>query len=236
MNKAIAILLAFCLVLALPIPAYAAAITNAEDASIQQQVNLLISNVDEVKLRSDALANVIDDSVPADIRNSVVADASFIPSSTLSRNRIQEIPMDVSTTVQKVGEVYRRSGDSLNLYVAVVAATPKEDWNYAFDKGIKAWAYVYWIDNYGANNELYGAAGEWDPQGLVLDNRQVWYGETDVFFSSWPSGCTVQFPMDDYEYYEDPGVYYGLVLGCQTRVDILNVGTVQCRVTSGLLT
>lgn len=236
MKKIVAVLLALCLTLALPIPAYAATVVAAEEASIRQQVDLLISSVDEEKLRADALANVVDDSVPASIRNSVVADASFLPADTLSRESAREIPMNVSTTVQKVGEVYQRSGDALNLYVAVAAASPKEDWDYEFDKGIKAWAFVYWIDNSGTNNELYGAAGQWNAQGLVLDNRQVWYGQTDIFFSSWVNGVTIQFPMDDYEYYEDPGVYYGFVLGCQTRVDVVNVGTVKCSVTSGLLT
>lgn len=236
MKKIMALLLALCLMLSLSISASAVSVAPVEEELIRQQVIALIADVDEVQLKADALANVVDYSVPAEIRNSVIAKASFQPTSTLSRGVAEEIPLDVTTTVKKVGEVYRQNGDELNLYVAVAAVSPKEDSSSKSEHGIKAWALIYWIDNLGMNNELYGAAGQWDPQGKVVENRQVWYGHTDIFFLKWVDGVTVQFPTENWAYYEDPGKYSGFVLGCETRIDVVNLGTVRCSVTSGILT
>lgn len=236
MKKIISFFVVVVLVFSLSVPAFAASVTQSEDLYIKQQVTALISAVDEVQLKNDALANVIDYSVPAEIRNSVAAQASFQPFASEGKEPAKEIPLDVTKTVQKVGTVYRRTGEELNLYVAVAAVSPKEDWDWEFAHGIKSWAFIYWIDHQGMNNELYGAAGQWDPQGKVIDNRQVWWGQTDIFFLNWVNGVTVGFPIDDYEYFEDPGHYFGFVLGCQTRVDVVNLGTVKCSVTSGLLT
>lgn len=213
--------------------AFAASVAPAQGLSIKQQAAALIANIDEATLMADASANVIDYSVPVEIRNSIVAEASFQP---LSRGTTEQISLDVTTTVKRVGEVYAQNGDAHNLYVAAAAVTPKEDWSYEGKHGIKAWAFVYWIDHYGTENELYGAGAQWDPQGKVLTDRRVRYGTTDIFWLTWPTGSTLKCPEEDWAYYEDPGVYKGYVLRCQTQVEVVNLGIVTCNVGSRIVT
>lgn len=209
-------------------------INTTESVSIRRQADALISTIDENSLLEAALANEVDYSVPLEIRNSVIADASFQPLNGVDEN---EIELNVTSTVRKVGEVIRDNGTPSNLYVAVAAATEvKVDDQFAGQHGIKAWAYVYWIDNPGMDNELYAAAGSWDPQGKVVSNRQVRYGTTDIFWLLWLDGPTVKYPTSDWAYYEDPSVYTGYVLRCQTKIDVVNIGTVTCNVASRIVT
>lgn len=204
-----------------------------EARSIQLQADALIATVDKNSLMVDAMENVIDYSVPISVRESIVASADFKPMVGIAQDAIE---IEVNSTVQKVGEIVRENGDISNMYVTAVAAEPKEDWAYKGQYGIKAWAYVYWIDNQGENNELYAAAAEWLPQDEVVDNRQVRYGTSDITGSFWVDGPTVQYPTDNYRKYIDPRTYSGLTLRCQTKIDVVNVGTVTCNVTSGFFT
>ena len=112
----------------------------------------------------------------------------------------------------------------------------KADDHFTLQYGIKAWAYVYWIDNPGMDNELYAAQGSWDPQGKVVSNRQVRYGTTDIFWQLWLDGPTVKYPTSNNAYYEDPSSYTGYVLRCQTKIDVVNIGTVTCNVASRIVT
>lgn len=216
---------------------YAMALTYAiadENISIRTQADTLIVSVDETALLEAALSNQVDYSVPADIRESIVAEASFQPVNGVEQS---EIELEVTSTVKKLGEIARNDGSSSNLYVAVAAATEeKQDSQYVGQHGIKAWAIVYWIDNLGTNNELYGAAGKWDPKDKVVENRQVSYGTTDIFWLLWLDGPTVKYPTDNWAYYKDPSSYTGYVLRCQTKIDVVNVGTVTCNVASRIVT
>lgn len=216
---------------------YAMALTYAiadENISIRTRADTLIASVDETALLEAALSNQVDYSVPADIRESIVAEASFQPVNGVEQS---EVELEVTSTVKKLGEIARNDGSSSNLYVAVAAATEeKQDSQYVGQHGIKAWAIVYWIDNLGMNNELYGAAGKWDPKDKVVENRQVSYGTTDIFWLLWLDGPTVKYPTDNWAYYKDPSSYTGYVLRCQTKIDVVNVGTVTCNVASRIVT
>ncbi len=204
-----------------------------EARSIQLQADFLIAEIDEDSLMLDAMENVIDYSVPISVRESIIASADFNPMVGVAKNAIE---LEVNSTVQKVGKIVYKNGDMSNMYVAAVAVEPKEDRGYKGQHGIKAWAYVYWIDNQGSNNTLYAAAGEWLTLDVEVNNRQVRYGTSDVAGLSWIDGPTVQYPTDNYRKYVDPKTYSGLTLRCQTKIDVVNVGTVTCNVTSGFFT
>lgn len=206
-----------------------------ESDSIQIQADALIAAVDEDTLMSDAMLNTTDYSVPLSIRESIVADASFLPVGGVKQN---EIELKVNSTVRKIGEVISNSGDALNLYVAVAAATDdaKEEIGITTKHGIKAWAYVYWIDNFGPDNELYAAGATWDPNGKVVSNRVVKYGTTDLTAMLWLNGPTTENPTVNNVYYEDKSTYRGYVLRCQTTINVVNAGVVTCNVSSNMTT
>ncbi|WP_216562916.1 hypothetical protein [Tissierella carlieri] len=213
--------------------AYANLSAVNEARSIQLQADSLVAAVDENSLMLDAMENVIDYSVPLSVRESIVVSADFSPMVGVAQDAIE---LEVNSTVQKVGEIVRKNGDIANMYVAVVAASEvKVDDQYKGQHGIKAWAYVYWIDNLGTKNELYAAAADWDPKDKVVNNRQVRYGTTDVAWLLWLDGPTIKYPTENYAYYEDSS-YSGLTLRCQTKIDVVNVGTVTCNVGSRVVT
>lgn len=123
----IALLLVYVMFLG-SIPAYASSSAIDEATSVQLQADALIAEVDTDSLLADAVTGTVDYSVPLSVRESIIASAEFTPVSGISKN---EIKLEVSSTVQKVGEITRNNGETSNLYVAVAAAVePKEDWEY----------------------------------------------------------------------------------------------------------
>lgn len=201
--------------------------------AIQCQANEIIASIDEDVLLIDALNDVVDYDVPESIREGVVGEAIFVPAEGVSED---DYVITAHTTVQKVGEIMQRSGETSNMYVAVVATEVKEDWNMNYDTGVRAWAFVYWIDNLGTNNELYSAKGTWDPGDAVVSNRVVKYGVSDPTGLMWLEGPTVQTTTENIAEFVDPGVYYGYKLKCQALIDIANIGTLTASVTSHWLT
>ena len=143
--------------------------------SIKRQADTLIAAVDENALMADAMANVVDDSVPSSIRERIGASAEFISADTAYND---EIEVEVNSTVQKVGEIDCGDGDTANLYVAVAAAELKTDSAANMKLGANAWTYVYWFDHEGPENEptfLY-LADSIDDYYLLC--REEYYGLT----------------------------------------------------------
>lgn len=199
--------------------------------SIQGQADALIASVDKTALMADAVENVVDPSVPASVRSSISANADFVPAGASARSAIQ---LDVNSTVQKIGEIVDENGNISNMYVAVAAVEPKMDENFEMQYGIRAWSHVYWIDNYGSNNQLHSVWALWRPDGKEVDNRQVRYGTSNMFGTSWyDNGPTIKYPTSDSAEYKDSS-YSGLTLRCETKVDVLGSGggTVYCNVIS----
>lgn len=212
---------------------YATTNLTNETKMIQAQAQILINSVDEESLLKDASENKIDYSVPRSIRENILFSSEFSPFDGVKYDAVQ---LRTSSTVQKVGEIVAKSGDVSNLYVAVVVATDvKVDDQYSSNYGVKAWATVYWIDNFGANNELYAAGADWDSMGNTVGNRQVRYGTTDIFWATWINGPTTKYPTSNSAYYQDSS-YSGLTLRCQSKIDVINVGTVTCNVGSRAVT
>ena len=234
MKKNITIFTLICIILVGSIPVYASNVHIDEDTALRTQADALIAQVDVEALFTDALAGVVDYSVPLSIRENISASAEFTPVKGVSKN---EIEFEVSSTVKKVGEVTQKNGQTANMYVAVATATQvKDDMAYTSQHGIKAWAYISWIDVFGVNNELYSASGHWDTQDKVVRNRELRYGTSDILGLTWSKGPTVKYPTGDWARYEDPASYVGFTLRCQTKIEVVNIGTVTCNVTSGLLT
>lgn len=201
---------------------------------VQLQAEAIIEGIDEEALLMDALDDVIDYSVPEEIRESIIADATFMPAEGVSQD---EVEVEVHSTVQKVGEVLRRSGDVSNMYVSVVSAEIKEDSWMTLESGVRAWAIVCWIDNFGFDNVLYSAKASWDPGNKSIQNRVVKYGVTGAMGLTWTDGPTIQYPTENIvEYVVDEGTYVGYKLKCQTEVEIVNVGILTCSSTSGWTT
>ena len=211
---------------------YANVSTINEAMSIKIQADSLIASIDESSLMLDAVENVVDYSVPLSIRESIVTSAKFTPLAGVDKD---EIELEVNSTVQKIGEIVNKNGNISNMYVAVVAASEtKEDWDYTKKHGIEAWAYVYWIDNLGTNNQLSAAGAKWKPKDKIVNNRQVKYGTSDPTGLFWLSGPTVKYTTEN-DYYIEDSSYSGLTLRCETKIDVVNMGTVTCNVTSGFL-
>lgn len=203
--------------------AYANLSAVNEARSIQLQADSLIASINENSLMLDAMENVIHYSVPISVRENIVVSADFSPLAGVAQDAIE---LNVNSTVQKIGEVTLKNGDMANMYVAVIAASEvKEDEQFEMLHGISAWAYVYWVDNFGSNNQLYAAAADWDPGSKVVNNRQVRYGTTDIGWFLWLNGPTVKYPTGNSAYYKDSS-YSGLTLRCQTKIDVVNKGTV----------
>lgn len=213
------------------LPTYANVSTINEARSIQFQADSLIDAVDENTLMLDAMKNVIDDSVPLSVRESIVASADFSPMVGVTRDKME---LEVNSTVQKVGEIIDKNGDIANMYVAAVATSdPKETWHTKDQHGIKAWAMVYWIDNLGTNNQLYAAGANWDPKGKAVKNREMRYGKTDPIGLTWIGESTYKYPTVNDPYYLDSS-YSGLAFRCQAKIEVVNVGTVTCSVVSSV--
>jgi hypothetical protein len=218
----------------LSVTTYVNSSTLGETASIRLQADALVAEADTESLLADAVTGIVDYSVPISVRESVIASAEFIPVIGVAED---EIEFEVSSTVQKMGELTRDNGETANLYVAVaVAANVKEDEKYKTQYGIMAWACVYWIDISGTENELHAAAGQWEIENVVVTNRQLRYGTTDIFWALWTDGPTVKYPTSNWAYYEDSSTYTGFVLRCETRIDVVNLGTVICNVGSRITT
>lgn len=207
----------------------------AEDESIEHQASLLIAAVDNNALMQDAMENVIDYAVPLSIRESVIARAYFTPTE-ISRAAQEPEELETNSTVQKIGEIVKPNGELANMYVAAVATEVKVDQGFTNNHGIKAWAYVYWIDNPGADNELHAAGASWETSNIEVSNRKVSYGVSDLLNFLWYDGPTAKYPTSNSAYYEDPGSYIGNVLRCETRINVVGKGYVTCNVTNNLLT
>ena len=147
------------------------------------------------------------------------------------------IELTIHTTVQKVGELRNRSGVASNMYVSVAAFEVKEDIDMYSSNGVRAWAYVYWVDVEGAQNELYAARGQWDPGNKTITDRVVKYGVADpTGVLMWLDGPTIKRPTSNDGQYFDYGKYTGLKLKCQTEVTIVNIGTLIAFVTNRITT
>lgn len=209
------------------------AYTVEEARSIQLQADSLIAAIDENSLILDAMENVIDTSVPLSIRESIIASADFSPAVGVAQDAIE---LEVNSTVQKVGEINLKSGETANMYVAATVAEIKEDYGSSSLGGVSAVAYVYWIDNPGTENELVAAAGSWNnPNSRELSNRKVRYGVADPLLIAFIKASPYKYPTTNYAYYSASG-FIGLTLCCMTWVDIEDYGTLHAKVGSSILT
>lgn len=203
---------------------------NIEAKSIQLQTDSLLAAVDVNSLHAAAMENAVDPSVPHAIRESISIEADFCPLDGVEQDAID---LEVNSTVQKVGEIVLRNGEKVNLYVAAVAATEKTEIDYKSKHGIKAWAYLWWIDNFGPSNELVGAGASWEPGSVEVKDREIRFGTSDILGLTWSSGPTLKTTTKNDAYYSSP-TYVGLTLRVQTKINVVNLGTVTCNVISGL--
>lgn len=70
-----------------------------ENLFVRMQANTLISSIDEASLLEAALSNQVDYTVPAEIRNNIIAEASFQPIDGVAQDAIK---LEVGSTVRKV--------------------------------------------------------------------------------------------------------------------------------------
>lgn len=207
--------------------------SDAEERWLREQTYEILSSIDEESLMLDAMNNVVDDEVPQSIKDGVIVDSIFTPVNGVSQD---DVEITVNTTLQKVGEVRSRSGVTSNVYVAAAEFEVKEDVHMSSKSGVKAWAFIYWVDNQGIENELYAAAAQWDPGDYAISDRVVEYGVCDLTGLSWNDGPTTKYPTDNYPQYFDYGKYTGFKFKCQTEVNIVNIGTLKAFVTSSWTT
>lgn len=145
------------------------------------------------------------------------------------------IKLKMGSTVKKIGEVFNKNGEKANMYVAVVTATedPKMDYNQKTKYGVEATAYVYWIDNYGTENQLYAVKGYWETNDVEVTNRRITYGACNLL--GWTDTPTTEFADSNSKKIYNSS-YTGFMLKCETRIDVVNLGTVTCIATSSALT
>lgn len=201
---------------------------DMEDMSIKLQVAAMIASVDMDLLLSNASEGVIDYTVPIEVRESIVGSVDIVPISSTSKAAIE---YEMNTTIQKVGEIVVND-DIATLYVAATGVKIDERSN-SGTSSIWAWASVYWIDNFGVDNEFVGAQGTWSPGNTVISGRSVRYGKTDILGIGW-SDDTTKYPTDNVAYY-DSGLI-GLTFKCQAKVTVVNIGTVTVTVCNSLFT
>lgn len=206
--------------------AYASGISVevAETNSMQLQIQALVNSMNEDELLRLTLNDEVDESVPQSVMGELLGEVEFIPVEGVSQD---DVEIETHYTVQRVGEVLTRSGDSSNVYVTSVAAELKESRGTNSNSGVKAWAYVIWIDNFGLENEFVRAEAIWNcEEGAVVSNRKVEYGKINALHM-WVEDPIVQYPDDDYDNKYDVGII-GYKFKCSTSIDIANVGTLKC--------
>lgn len=206
----------------------------SDEQYVMLQANRLMNSVNMDTLKEATENNIIDYSIPASIRDGIGANAEFIPVSGTSEDTLT---MDVNSTVRKIGEVKNKAGKASNMYVtaSVVSATVKENWDPKFQYDIKAWAFVYWIDNFGPNNELVAAAASWETGNVAVNSRTVTYGVSDAAALIWKESTTKSTSLNDVYYESDEG-YVGYTLRCQSSINVVNKGTVICNTFSRITT
>ncbi|MCD7836218.1 MAG: hypothetical protein LUG83_06160 [Lachnospiraceae bacterium] len=93
----------------------------------------------------DAANDIIDEQVPLELNQSMIADVDFISSSDLD-----DTTFDIHKTVQKVDDITYGNGETATLYVSAAVATETTlDKGFTEENGIVAHIFVYWIDNLG---------------------------------------------------------------------------------------
>lgn len=226
--------LAICLLLLVASASYANAGELKENAQIESKLNTIIKNVDREQLEENALRGYIDTSVPENIRNNIVAEASFTPMNDFN----EDVVIDIKSAVEKIGEVNISGTENYDIYAATsVAYEVKEDsWTERKD-GAKVTAIVYWIDGPRDNNELYAVEGIWFDNGKVCTNKTMQYGTSDVLGLHFTQGpTTLSFDDDKTDFYIRNSYYRGLTLCCKVSMEIVNVGTLKVTSTSQVLT
>ncbi|WNX83500.1 hypothetical protein RWV98_12900 [Agathobaculum sp. NTUH-O15-33] len=194
---------------------------NHATSSVQLQADALIASIDDEVLKEAALNNAVDASVPISIRESVGADATFIP---FSRSGQDAVEVEVNSTVQKLGEIVCEDGGIANMYVSAAAATVKEDYEHWYLRDVHAWSFVYWIDNPGDNNQLHSVRGSWSTGGMAVENRVLEYGNSHVGGLGWIGYVSrVRVSEDDSTLYDNS--YTGLTFRCDASIDVVNIGT-----------
>jgi len=200
----------------------------------QRQIEAAILSIDETALKRDALNNVVDLSVPASVRNSFRVETEITVDDPSYENPY-EIG-EVYSTVKNVGEIDYGNGNSGTMYVATAAVEIKEDNGYGVNLGAKVWSTVYWIDNPGANNELYAVDATWDTSNCDYEthSRIMRYGTVVLGTRVFSSSTTVSVPNSTtYEYIDCHGEYTGFSFACMSQ---MHVGPSPVTVTSWAIT
>lgn len=227
-------IIAICLLLLVVSSAFANAEEIKENRQMKVKANEFIEKVDKEQLEKNALRGYIDPDVPETIRDSIGAEATFIPAEGFD----EKVKIDVKSAVEKIGEVPVNSKENYNIYAATsVAYEVKEDSWTERKNGAKVTAIVYWIDVPGDNNELYAVEGIWFDNGYSCTNKMMQYGTSDVLGLHFTQGpTTLYFDDDETDYYIGNYYYRGLTLCCKVSMEIVNVGTLKATTTSQVLT
>lgn len=197
------------------------ALALEEPQILQQQVESAIQSIDEVELRRDTLNNVVDYSVPASIRNNFRVEAELTVDDPTYENPY-EIG-DVYSTVKRVGEIDYGNGETGTMYVASAAVDVNIDGGFGSNLGAKVWSTVYWIDNFGINNELYAVSAEWDASGTTYatSDKIIRYGPVALGSRIFLDSTIEDVPYSEtYKYIDCYGEYTGFSFACMAQMRV----------------
>lgn len=148
--------------------------------------------------------------------------------STDEEGNIEEL--DVYMTVKEIGHVMQ-NGEIGTFYMLSAFASTKDDSGTASYSKTTAQGTVFWIDNPGVNNELFGVSGSWTTNGDSLSDRRVEYGADN----DWSKIKTKYPTSNTYAYTEKAGSIMGLLLHLTSYITV-NGQSLRLRVTSSIFT
>ena len=205
--------------------------------AIQTQADALIKSHDNEALKLAARENFVDYSVPKSIRD------GFSFSSEISADDPTLASMydvDVSGTIQRVGEINCGNGKTATMYVAAATSGLKTEYGSGSLLGARAYVTLWWIDHYGTDNELYAAQATWDTDSTSYDygNKMMRYGTSDPTGMLFWNYDTVNLDnyVDGHYVLCEEGEFVGFTLACMSKMDIGPGGLdITCRAISTIV-
>ena len=221
MKKKLALILLFIFICMNALPALATEINTENFESLY--ISMLISELDISNEINKAQNGLIDENVPDDVIASIIAGSA-------------DESVEVVYTVTKLGTLsgntstQSTNNEDRTLY-AVTASTVKGTRGDATEDNVECWVTIYWIDNWGMENEIVEVDGGWISNGRTLSHRQVHYGVVDLKGAFLDGLSEFHNPTEDEFRYFPSKQLIGLSLRAYTWVESAGYsGSIYCGV------
>lgn len=220
MKKAISMLMALCMSIALIVPAGASNV-SAERANLA--VTGIVSEMVAQYPLADRIADAKSGQVDEDVGEEVLASVSFSTgdarenTSAIARNLMEADEGGIDYSIKNLGEVVVEGQPVGTLYSATGVQKTEEGSKELKDVNVEAYLTIIWIDNFGEDNVLVEVSGGWyDNWGYYKENRMVRYSATDL---DGIGDEATKHPLKDEFTYSNIN-FHGLCIDAVSSIDI----------------